>query len=91
MSLSQNQIKNVCMCNAGSKTCRYLYNDDLDESKWICQKLRPIEKAKIDNSIEEFVQDCKKRKLNPNKLNRPLGNNCEGYLILRNIRQGYDC
>lgn len=91
MSLSINQINNVCLCNAGNKTCRYLYNDDLDDSKWFCHKLRPIEKTKIDHAIEEFLEDCKKRKINPNKLNKPLGDNCDGYLLLKHIKQGYDC
>lgn len=91
MTLSKKQLSNICMLNSGSKTCRYLYNDDIDSSKWYCQKLRPIEKAKIDISIEDFLRDCKKRKINPKSPGMPLGNNCEGFLMLKNITQGYDC
>jgi hypothetical protein len=90
MTLSQKQLKDVCMINSGSKTCRYLYNDELDSSKWYCQKMRPIEKNKIDISIESFVIDCKKRKINPKSVGRSLGDNCEGFLLLKNIKQGYD-
>lgn len=91
MTLSQKHLNNVCLLGKGSKTCRYLYNDDLNQSKWYCNKLRPIEKSKIDVSIDNFIFDCKKRKINPNELERPLGNNCEGFLLLKNIKQGFDC
>lgn len=91
MTLSQKQLKEVCMLNGGSKTCRYLYNDELDSSKWYCSKLRPIEKTKIDISIDQFVFDCKKRKIDAKKVGRPMGDNCEGYLLLKNIKQGFDC
>jgi hypothetical protein len=91
MTLSQKHLKEVCMLNCGSKTCRYLYNDDLDSSKWYCNKLRPIEKAKIDISIEQFMFNCKKRKINPKSSGRSLSDNCDGFLVLKNIKQGYDC
>ena len=91
MTLSQKQLKDVCLLNNGNKTCRYLYNDDLDSSKYYCQKLRPIEKSKVDISIEDFIRDCKKRKINPKTVGRSLGDNCEGFLMLKNMKQGYDC
>lgn len=91
MTLSQKQLKEICLANSGSKCCRYLYADELDPTKHYCCKLRPIEKAKIDEEIEVFLIDCKKRKINPKSLNKSLGNNCEGYLFLKNIKQGYDC
>jgi hypothetical protein len=89
--ISQKHLLDVCMNDCGSKTCRYLYNDDLDSSKWHCIKLKPIDKAKVDDEINSFLLDCKKRKINPKNLNRPLGDNCEGLLLLKNIKQGYDC
>jgi hypothetical protein len=91
MTLSQKHLKDVCMINGASKTCRYLHNDELDSSKWYCQKLRPIEKSKVDVSIDDFIADCKKRKINPKNVGRSLGDNCEGFLVLRNLKQGYDC
>lgn len=91
MTISKKHLQNICLLNNGNKMCRYLYNDDLDSSKWYCQKLRPIEKAKIDVSIDSFLFDCKKRKINPNNISRPLGDNCEGLLLLKNVEQGYDC
>jgi hypothetical protein len=89
--ISENHLRDVCLHNHGSKTCRYLYNDELDSSKWHCNKLRPIEKNKIDIYIENFIKDCNKRKINPKKLSQPLGNNCEGLLVLKDVKQGYDC
>lgn len=91
MTLSKNHIEHVCMKDYGSKACRYLCSDDLDSSKFYCQKLRPIEKANIDKDVDEFLEDCKKRKTNFKKLYKALGDNCDGYLLLKNIKQGYDC
>ena len=88
--ISYRHLKDVCMQNCGSKTCRYLCNDEMDPSQWYCNKLRPIEKAKIDEYVKGFTRDCNKRKININSLNQPLGDNCEGLLLLKNIKQGYD-
>jgi hypothetical protein len=55
--------------------------DELDENKWYCQKLRPNIKSRIDGG----VSIAKKR-----KIIAPCGDNCQGYLFLRNINQGYD-
>ena len=74
--ISENHLLNVCLYGQGSKSC--------------C-KLRPIEKNKIDTHTENFIKDCNKRKINPKKLEQPLGNNCEGLLVLKDIKQGYDC
>jgi hypothetical protein len=90
MTLSKNHVKNVCLLNCGSKTCRYLHNDEFDSSKFHCLKLRPIEKNKIDEATENFIANCKMKKINPKLIDKPIGNNCEGFLLLRNIKQGYD-
>jgi hypothetical protein len=91
MTISKKHLHHVCMVDNGSQTCRYLYNDDLDNDKWYCQKLRPIEKNKIDEDLQVFLKDCKKRKINPKKLEKPQGDNCKGFILLKNIKQGYDC
>lgn len=91
MTLSKKQVKDVCLFNCGSKSCRYLTTDELDSSKFYCLKLRPIEKNKIDDSIEQLMSDCKKRKINPKSIGKAMGDNCEGFLLLKNVKQGYDC
>jgi hypothetical protein len=81
MTLSFDHLKNVCLLGFKnpSKTCRYLRNDELDSSKWHCQKLNLQAKSKID--IEVDMSDS----------SFPSGDNCQGYPILKNITQGYDC
>jgi hypothetical protein len=91
MTLTKNQLKDVCLLNESShKTCRYLRNDDLDPVKWYCCKLRDHEKIKIDSRVKQFLKDCKDRNIDPKTLNIPMGNNCEGYPLLKIIEQGYD-
>lgn len=88
--LSRLQVQNVCMAGHGDKCCRYLIEDDLDPTKFHCNKLRPIEKTKTDNEVNDFILDCKRKKTNPSNYSKPIGNNCDGFLILHNIEQGYD-
>lgn len=81
MTLSANHLKDVCLlgCEDVKNTCRYLRNDELDPSKWHCQKLSYQVRTKIDLEAD----------LSPKGF--PLGDNCKGYPILKNIVQGYDC
>lgn len=83
MTLSLKQLSDVCLLNSTdkSKSCRYLVNDELDENKWHCQKLRPNIKSKIDHDL--FIAKHKKEVV-------ASGDNCAGYPLLRHITQGYD-
>lgn len=84
MSISKNHLENICLLHHGdkSKICRYLGNDELDESLWVCRKLHPSSKARMDSEAESAMRRRDK--------GVPSGDNCPGYPILRNIVQGYD-
>jgi hypothetical protein len=91
MTLTRNQLQNVCLLYAGtSKQCRYLRQDDKSWDKWHCLKHKKIEKAKIDVKIEDWLKECKKKGQDPHSQGVPLGDNCTGYPILKHIDQGYD-
>jgi hypothetical protein len=90
MPLSKKQLQDKCLLWSGSyKRCRYLAQDDNDWSKWYCLKLT-AKKAEIDVETEEFIKDTRKKGQDPKKANIPLGDNCQGYPILKFIEQGYD-
>jgi hypothetical protein len=92
MTLSNNQLKHICLLDESShKTCRYLKNDDLEPSKWYCYKLRDSDKRKKDAQVKQLIKDCKDRNLDPKTLNIAMGDNCQGYVLLKSIVQGYDC
>ena len=63
MTLSNKHLEDICLlhCSDSSKVCRYLRNDELDESKWYCQKLQPKIKSKIDLSIVSIRKGEEKR------------------------------
>lgn len=84
MSLSRNQLENICLLRHGDERniCRYLGNDELDESVWVCRKLHQSSKSRIDSEAESA-------KLRGDR-GVPLGDNCPGYPLLRNVTQGYD-
>lgn len=90
MSLSEDHVKDICLIGKGSDECRYL-NSAFTNNKpiYICQK-KSINKSIIDNEIKEFCDECKSKGLDPKFTNSPLGNNCNGFLPLTNLAQGYD-
>lgn len=81
MTLTYKQLRDVCLIEStdNTKVCRYLSQDELDQNKWYCQKLNLIMKSKIDRNV---LFDIKGEVAS--------GNNCAGYPLLRNIKQGYD-
>jgi hypothetical protein len=90
MSLSAQQLKNICLLghHDSSLTCRYLRNDELDSSKWHCQKLISHLKTKIDTELDNSLRNHKEAGM---RCPFPSGDNCKGYPVLKNIIQGYDC
>ena len=89
--LSQNQLENVCLAwDHTAKTCRYLRQDDTDSTKWYCLKHRKREKQKIDEKVQEFLQECQNKGIDPTNGHLPLGDNCTGYPVLKFVEQGYD-
>ena len=88
--LSLKQLQDVCMLYSGNyKRCRYLAQDDTDSSKWYCLK-KHVKKTEIDDETSEFLKEAKKKNIDPYKQNIPLGDNCDGYPVLKHIEQGYD-
>lgn len=83
MSLSKNHLENICLLRSAdkSKTCRYLANDELDDSLWICRKLHAASRTRVDSEVDLAVSRGERV---------PSGDNCQGYPVLRNIVQGYD-
>lgn len=87
--LSQNQLQNVCLLGRSSNECRYLSSDPMDWTKFICKKKSP-EKKVIDEEVALFLKECKDKGVKPESVGEPIGNNCDGFLPLQNLLQGYD-
>lgn len=87
--LSQKQLQNVCLSGRHDhKTCRYLYQDDIDYRKWYCAKLLQSKRKKVDDAVSEFTKECKKKGIDPKSRAVPLGDNCQGFPILKHVTQG---
>lgn len=87
--LSPKQLKNICLYNQHNhRMCRYLYQDDVDYTRWYCAKLHPSKKDKVDAAVSDFLKDCKKQGTDPKSQSVPLGDNCYGFPILKHIVQG---
>lgn len=88
--LSQKQLKDICLAHDPTyRQCRYLAQDENDYTKYYCLKCSA--KAKdIDIDLAEFIDEVRKKGKDPRKENVPLGDNCNGYPVLRHIEQGYD-
>lgn len=86
MTLTNRHLGEVCLLHHpdATRTCRYLAVDELDNTKWYCQKLRAAAKAKIDESVNGVGKRARIR------MGVPSGDNCEGYPLLKHVRQGFD-
>lgn len=90
MSLSHKQLADICMLYSGNhKRCRYLGQDDSDLSKWYCLK-KSSKKADIDDEVIDSLKEMRTKQVDPRKQGIPLGDNCNGYPILKHLPQGYD-
>jgi len=68
------------------RECRYIREEE--DGTFNCCKLRPNEKIKIDQKIDEFLRECKTKGVDPYGTDSPLGDNCQGHLILHSIITG---
>jgi hypothetical protein len=90
MMLSLKQLKDVCLVNNNTyRRCRYLCQDDIDPQKFYCMKMSAKAKS-IDHEIQSYVDLMKLKGKDPTRDNLPLGDNCQGYPLLRHLEQGYD-
>lgn len=90
--LSSNHLEHVCLLlQLGSKTCRYLVEDDNFVGVYHCFKLNDVERKIIDQKYKDLIAKSAKLGTDPNEYNTPLGNNCKGYISgLGHLEQGYD-
>lgn len=91
--LSLNHVRKFCsgdILNPSTK-CRYLERDDFDTSKHYCLKLVPSKKCLIDNEVADFSKKIRQRGASlGSEIIAPLGDNCQGYIKLHSLPQGFD-
>lgn len=88
--LSLKQIEDVCLGNDTThRRCRYFSQDDTDRNKFYCLRLS-AKAFEIDEEVNLYLAECQKRNKNPLDEKFPLGDNCQGYPLLRHLEQGYD-
>ena len=88
--LSKKQLKDVCLYDdATHRKCRFLAIDENGSNKYFCLKLSSQAKD-INQEVDEYIKHCRKKGKDPYAENLPLGNNCKGYPVLRDLEQGYD-
>ena len=90
MALSLKQLQDVCLLYDQEGQCRYLRQDVQTYDKWYCVKQKKIEKAKVDNKVDEMMLDCAQKGIDPSDTGVPFNDNCDGYPILKYVEQGYD-
>jgi len=91
MALSRKQLKDVCLLWGGHQQCMYLDEDADDQGQVcnVCKKLSVYKKI-IDEEVHEFLVEMKKNGQDPLAQGVPLGDNCQGYIVLKSREQGYD-
>lgn len=88
--LSPKQLKDVCLnYDTTHRKCRFIGADENNSNKFYC--LKQTQRAgEINQEVDEFIKHCKKKGKDPYAEKVPLGNNCQGYPLLRDLEQGYD-
>lgn len=88
--LSLKQLNDVCLANTtSSDRCRFLHQDPSEPDKFFCLKLTG-KGAKIDQEANNYIVEMRRKGRDPGEDGMPLGDNCPGYPLMRNIVQGYD-
>jgi hypothetical protein len=88
--LSLKQLHDVCLAtDPNGGCCRYLHEESSSPGTYVCLKMTG-KAQQIDKEISDYLSRCKKSGRDPYEDGVPLGDNCEGYPLLRNIEQGYD-
>jgi hypothetical protein len=87
--LSKKHLEDRCLVWGGHKTCRYLVYDQQTGKNLCCKQVQGL-KDEIDKRIEDYTTKAKKNNQDLSMLGRPVGDNCDGYLYLKNTLQGYD-
>jgi len=87
--LSKQHLDKYCLPHGGNLRCIYLAADDNQRDKFYCLKKSP-KKAVVDKEHAEVLGLLKKKSKDPAMQGIALGNNCKGFLLLKNALQGYD-
>jgi len=90
MPLTKKHVKDICLWYASNfRTCKYCTQDELDPSKFYCLK-QSSKKAIVDSEVKEYFKKMINSNQDPKKQGLPLGDNCQGYPIMKYLEQGYD-
>ncbi len=89
--LTKKQVEDMCLLYGGHKACRYPIYDQLT-GKHLCVKKVQGVKDKIDQRVEAYIKKTKDNGQDLVMLGRAVGDGgvCQGYLYLKNAKQGYD-
>jgi hypothetical protein len=85
MPLSLKQIEYICLHeNTDGKKCRYLARDSKKSNNWICLK-KTNKRPLIDKEVNDYKLTMKNYMTEEMP---PLGDNCEGFPIMKHLTQG---
>ena len=88
--LSKKHMQKYCLIDDETyRRCRYLEEDDFVLGKNQCMK-HTSQKDAIDDEIQSLINICIKKNIDPTQENIAMGDNCQGYLPLKHLEQGYD-
>lgn len=87
--LSKKHLEDYCLPYSGHLRCRFLAEDEHDWSKFYCIK-KSKKRAEINAEVVELIKEMKQKGLSPETQGVPLGDNCDGFILLRHLEQGYD-
>ena len=87
--LTDKQLNDVCLLYQDNNQCRYL-DEDPRTWQYHCMKHRKYRQEELDEKVDEFIIECRKKGVDPDAQGFPMGDNCAGFPVLKSLMQGYD-
>jgi hypothetical protein len=85
--LTRDHLSSYCLPYGGSLRCRYLAEDENRISRFFCLK-KSNKKKIVDAELDEIIKTLQNKGKDIGKQGIPLGNNCPGFILLKNKKQG---
>jgi len=87
--LTKEHLNCYCLPFGGPSRCKYLAEDDNYIGRYYCLK-KSVKKKIVDAELNEIIKSLKSKGKDPTKQGIPQGNNCSGFILLKNKKQGDD-
>lgn len=86
--LSKAHLQSVCNLGKGQSQCMFVEESD-ELGKYFCMKLTG-ERRRIEEQSKSVYEQLISQGIRPSDIVVPMSDNCQGFIALRTVVQGFD-